>query len=377
MKYCKSADDCFFILISNPIELLFFQHLASIHTNTRKNSYHTSHYPRRPQSSHQMSAMITTISKASCALASSLMLCLGLFTQTVESHGTHSRPYAYHQGSSHSHGETYSKTSSVYLAFGMVMLSAVFSAIGSLIPLVDKYICPRIFSPGFTILNSRNFFAAVLAFSGGVIITLTLSDLYMGAVTGFTECRWFSTRWAPLIALFGFVSGILIMILVMWLADKLGPKEAGGHHHHHGHHDHSAILQSFPDLDAIEPLKTNKPQVVVVQNSDSAAQNVNQTMVPPTLSELNQILTVPDRNAPEPQSAIITSPTTTITTPLSSNRVSSEELHHHHHHHDNKNGLEKCPPSEKYVDEKSKALFNMEVTRRVGLQLAAAITVHK
>ncbi|RGB29911.1 ZIP zinc transporter-domain-containing protein [Rhizophagus diaphanus] len=102
----------------------------------------------------------------------------------------------------------------VGLAFGLTALAAIASALGSLTPFLD-YLFPYIpFLAHIKITKSKGFIAGSMSFASGVLLSLTLGDLFPEAISAFNKSKLFDKKYSALVsaAIFAFTS-FLIMIV--------------------------------------------------------------------------------------------------------------------------------------------------------------------
>ncbi|CAG8496514.1 7896_t:CDS:2 [Cetraspora pellucida] len=118
----------------------------------------------------------------------SSILVITLATFSIEAHGTPSSndkpfpslPSVYATSKSSTFATGY-----ISLGFGLSVMAALSSALGSFLPLLD-HLFPHI--PGlrdFSIVQSKGFLATSLLFSAGILLFLTLGDLYPEAIESF------------------------------------------------------------------------------------------------------------------------------------------------------------------------------------------------
>ncbi|ORY00688.1 Zip-domain-containing protein [Basidiobolus meristosporus CBS 931.73] len=100
----------------------------------------------------------------------------------------------------------------VGLAFGLAAISGVCSAVGSLLPFLDDLAVRMGWA--FRITNSPSFLARSFGFSSGVLLFLTLGDLFPEAIQDFKSSGSIPTQHASLLATAVFIVGVLIVMLV-------------------------------------------------------------------------------------------------------------------------------------------------------------------
>ncbi|CAG8527995.1 17946_t:CDS:2, partial [Acaulospora morrowiae] len=112
----------------------------------------------------------------------------------------------------------------ISLGFGLSAMAAIASALGSFTPMLDL-LFPYI--PGmrdFRICHSKGFLAASLSFSAGILLFLTLGDLYPEAVESFQTSGLFDPKYANIVA----ASVFVVTVLVLMIAKSI----FGGSHSH-------------------------------------------------------------------------------------------------------------------------------------------------
>ncbi|RGB38225.1 ZIP zinc transporter-domain-containing protein [Rhizophagus diaphanus] len=108
----------------------------------------------------------------------------------------------------------------VGLAFGLTAMAAISSALGSLTPFLD-YLFPYIpFLAHIKITESKGFLAGSLAFASGILLSLTLGDLFPEAASSFTASRLFDKKYSTLVATSIFIFTTLLIMTVKHFVKK-------------------------------------------------------------------------------------------------------------------------------------------------------------
>jgi len=108
----------------------------------------------------------------------------------------------------------------VGLAFGLTALAAIASALGSFTPFLD-YLFPYIpFLAHVKITESKGFIAGSLAFSSGVLLSLTLGDLLPEAISSFKTAELFDKKFSSLVVASIFIFTSLLIIIVKKFVKK-------------------------------------------------------------------------------------------------------------------------------------------------------------
>ncbi|CAG8485505.1 10486_t:CDS:2 [Gigaspora rosea] len=139
--------------------------------------------------------------KTNKALLTSLVLVIALTSTSVTAHGGGSEgsetalpppPSVYATDKS-----TFA-SGNIALGFGLTALAAFCSALGSFTPLLDL-IFPYIpWLKDFRITQSKGFLAGSLSFSAGILLFLTLGDLYPEAISSFRTSKLFDPKYADI-----------------------------------------------------------------------------------------------------------------------------------------------------------------------------------
>nr|CAG8531618.1 2843_t:CDS:2 [Entrophospora candida] len=101
----------------------------------------------------------------------------------------------------------------VGLGFGLTVMAALSSALGSMIPFLDLVFPLIPFLKDFRITNSKGFLAGSLSFSSGVLLFLTLGDLFTEAIHNFADSKLFDKKFAYLVTVAVFIGTVLIIML--------------------------------------------------------------------------------------------------------------------------------------------------------------------
>ncbi|CAJ0633956.1 412_t:CDS:2 [Entrophospora sp. SA101] len=101
----------------------------------------------------------------------------------------------------------------VGLGFGLTVMAALSSALGSMIPFLDLVFPLIPFLKDFRITNSKGFLAGSLSFSSGVLLFLTLGDLFTEAIHNFADSKLFDKKFAYLVTVSIFIGTVLIIML--------------------------------------------------------------------------------------------------------------------------------------------------------------------
>ncbi|PKC12821.1 hypothetical protein RhiirA5_496633 [Rhizophagus irregularis] len=108
----------------------------------------------------------------------------------------------------------------VGLAFGLTAMAAIASALGSLTPFLD-YLFPYIpFLAHIKITESKGFLAGSLAFASGILLSLTLGDLFPEAASSFNASRLFDKKYSTLVATSIFIFTSLFIMTVKHFVKK-------------------------------------------------------------------------------------------------------------------------------------------------------------
>ncbi|KAJ1920741.1 hypothetical protein H4219_001140 [Mycoemilia scoparia] len=155
-------------------------------------------------------------------------LAQALFVVSVTAHGGHDSSPSPSDNTSSSEsskpGKRVVAQGKIALGFGMAVLAACCSALGSLLPFYDD-LPPRwrIFTrhkPDFQIATSAGFLAASMSFSAGVLLYLSLGDLFPESVDSFTNAAVFDKKNSNMVSTCIFIG----VIIIMYTATKLGPR---------------------------------------------------------------------------------------------------------------------------------------------------------
>ncbi|CAG8560120.1 24688_t:CDS:2, partial [Racocetra persica] len=147
------------------------------------------------------------------------------------------------------------------LGFGLSALAAFASALGSFVPLLD-FIFPRIpWTKDFRITQSKGFLAGSLSFAAGILLFLTLGDLYPEAISSFRNSKLFNPKYADIVAASIFIVTIIIIMIVKYFF---------GHNHNHSLHSNHVEtedksinnLEKKVDLEKTGSIDKNSPTVV-------------------------------------------------------------------------------------------------------------------
>ncbi|CAG8507482.1 24737_t:CDS:2 [Gigaspora margarita] len=192
----------------------------------------------------------------------SSILAITLTTFSIEAHGTPSSndkpfpspPSVYATSKSSTFATGY-----ISLGFGLSVMAALSSALGSFLPLLD-HLFPHI--PGlrdFSIAQSKGFLAASLSFSAGILLFLTLGDLYPEAIESFQTSGLFDEKYANIVAASVFVVTVVI-IMIMKAVFSLS----------HGHGISEAAENGNGDVEVEnKDEKINKNSLTVIKSQDA------------------------------------------------------------------------------------------------------------
>jgi len=108
----------------------------------------------------------------------------------------------------------------VRLAFGLTAMSAIASALGSVTPFLDYLFPYTPFLAHVKITESKGFLAGSLAFSSGILLFLTLGDLFPEATSSFSESQLFDKKYSSIVAASIFVFTALLIITTKFLIKK-------------------------------------------------------------------------------------------------------------------------------------------------------------
>ncbi|CAG8545175.1 22211_t:CDS:2 [Dentiscutata erythropus] len=138
-----------------------------------------------------------SVLKTNKALLISLVLVIALASTSITAHGTSSTnppppPSVY------ATDKSTLAPGNIGLGFGLTALAAFCSALGSFTPLLDL-IFPYIpWLKDFRITQSKGFLAGSLSFSAGILLFLTLGDLYPEAISSFRTSNLFDPKYADI-----------------------------------------------------------------------------------------------------------------------------------------------------------------------------------
>jgi len=114
----------------------------------------------------------------------------------------------------------------VGLAFGLTAMAALASALGSVTPFLD-FLFPYIpFLAHIKITESKGFLAGSLSFASGILIALTLGDLFPEAITSFNNSQLFNRIYSSLVATSIFIFTSLLIIITKLLIKKYKKQNA-------------------------------------------------------------------------------------------------------------------------------------------------------
>ncbi|CAI2188370.1 5302_t:CDS:2 [Funneliformis geosporum] len=142
--------------------------------------------------------------------------------------------YTYAHGLDNDDDESVGKTPSVFasdnqgtlakgnigLGFGLTVMAALASALGSLTPFLDLLFPFIPFLAHVKITESKGFRAGSLSFASGVLLFLTLGDLFPEAVESFKKSNLFDKKYSYLVAVSIFTLTIMIIIVSKMLFKK-------------------------------------------------------------------------------------------------------------------------------------------------------------
>ncbi|RIB21355.1 ZIP zinc transporter-domain-containing protein [Gigaspora rosea] len=201
--------------------------------------------------------------KTNKALLTSLVLVIALTSTSVTAHGGGSEgsetalpppPSVYATDKS-----TFA-SGNIALGFGLTALAAFCSALGSFTPLLDL-IFPYIpWLKDFRITQSKGFLAGSLSFSAGILLFLTLGDLYPEAISSFRTSKLFDPKYADIVAASIFIATILIIMTFKYFF---------GHYHHHHHHNLHKNTEVDSELIDQKKVDVEEDKTTVVKTDDS------------------------------------------------------------------------------------------------------------
>ncbi|CAG8515693.1 2471_t:CDS:2 [Scutellospora calospora] len=149
----------------------------------------------------------------------------------------------------------------VGLGFGLTALAAFASALGSFTPLLD-FLFPYIpWCRNFRITQSKGFLAGSLSFSAGILIFLTLGDLYPEAKSSFQESGLFNPKYADIVAASIFVATILLIMI---------GKLIFGRYHKHDLHENFETQSESIDVKKVDTEKNVDENTSTVVNPHDA-----------------------------------------------------------------------------------------------------------
>jgi ZIP family zinc transporter len=114
----------------------------------------------------------------------------------------------------------------VGLAFGLTVMAAIAAALGSLTPFLDYLFRYIPFLSHIKITESKGFLAGSLSFSSGILLALTLGDLFPEAATSFSKSHLFNKKYSSLVATSIFIFTILLIIFVKHFVKKYKKRNA-------------------------------------------------------------------------------------------------------------------------------------------------------
>ncbi|CAG8613095.1 28080_t:CDS:2 [Gigaspora margarita] len=151
------------------------------------------------------------------------------------------------------------------LGFGLTALAAFCSALGSFTPLLDLVFPYIPWWKDFRITQSKGFLAGSLSFSAGILLFLTLGDLYPEAISSFRTSKLFNPKYADIVAASIFIATILIIMTFKYFF--------GHYHNHHNLHKNTETDSEFIGAKKVD-LETNQdknlPTPTTVVNTDDS-----------------------------------------------------------------------------------------------------------
>ncbi|RIA88704.1 ZIP zinc transporter-domain-containing protein [Glomus cerebriforme] len=113
----------------------------------------------------------------------------------------------------------------VGLAFGLTLMASLASALGSFTPFLDKLFPYIPFLAHIKITESKGFLAGALSFSSGILLSLTLGDLFPEATTSFNNSKLFNRKYSSLVAASIFIFTSLLIMISKFLIKKYKKKK--------------------------------------------------------------------------------------------------------------------------------------------------------
>ncbi|CAG8576805.1 7107_t:CDS:2 [Diversispora eburnea] len=111
------------------------------------------------------------------------------------------------------HSNSKLASGNIGLGFGLTAMSAAASALGSLTPFLDLLFPYIPCLSGVKITESKGFLAGSFSFSAGILLFLTLGDLFPESISSFKESRKFDRKFSSILASSIFIITVLIIML--------------------------------------------------------------------------------------------------------------------------------------------------------------------
>ncbi|CAG8458237.1 12252_t:CDS:2 [Funneliformis mosseae] len=128
----------------------------------------------------------------------------------------------------HVHKHSNIAEGNIGLGFGLTIMAALASALGSLTPFLDLLFPFIPFLAHIKITESKGFLAGSLSFSSGVLLFLTLGDLFPEAIGSFKKSNLFNPNYSSLVAALIFTLTILLIISSKILIRKFRKQDEFG-----------------------------------------------------------------------------------------------------------------------------------------------------
>ncbi|KAG9306022.1 hypothetical protein G9A89_002019 [Geosiphon pyriformis] len=123
----------------------------------------------------------------------------------------------------------------IKLGFGLTALAAVACVLGSAIPFLDSLFPYLSWFKEFRITTSKGFMAGSLALGAGILLNLSLGDLFPEAGNSFRESGWFDKKYSSIVATAIFI----LTVCLIFLAKRYLPKIF---QHDHSHDSEIAVV---------------------------------------------------------------------------------------------------------------------------------------
>ncbi|CAI2172477.1 2499_t:CDS:2 [Funneliformis geosporum] len=173
----------------------------------------------------------------------------------------------------HKHG-TFAE-GNIGLGFGLTIMAALASALGSLTPFLDLLFPFIPFLAHIKITESKGFLAGSLSFSSGVLLFLTLGDLFPEAIESFKKSNLFNPNYSSLVAALIFTLTILLIMFSKVLVKKFRKQDERGINSEDTKVDNDNDLSNDKTINRNESPTGNDLTVVTIDDNSSTSNTIN------------------------------------------------------------------------------------------------------